>query len=74
MNGGLCLAGQTVTTIASSNDAADIVSRAFTTVAEGGEEGEPNVEYITMTPEEAAAAGVVNQEEDQVCFMQFAKS
>lgn len=56
--------GQTVTTLASSTDAADIVSKAFTTVADGSD---PNVEYITMTPEEAAAAGVVaTPEEEQV--------
>lgn len=57
--------GQTVTTIASSTEAADIVSKAFTTVADGTE---GNVEYITMTPEEAAAAGVVTnaEEEEQV--------
>lgn len=58
--------GQTVTTLASNADAADIVSKAFTTVADGTD---PNVEYITMTPEEAAAAGVVAaapEEEQQV--------
>nr|XP_039248218.1 piggyBac transposable element-derived protein 4-like isoform X3 [Styela clava] len=57
--------GQTVTTLASSADAADIVSKAFTTVADGSD---ANVEYITMTPEEAAAAGVVDapEEEQQV--------
>nr|XP_039248217.1 uncharacterized protein LOC120326061 isoform X2 [Styela clava] len=56
--------GQTVTTLASSADAADIVSKAFTTVADGSD---ANVEYITMTPEEAAAAGVVDApEEEQV--------
>lgn len=54
-----------MTTIASSTEAADIVSKAFTTVADGAE---GNVEYITMTPEEAAAAGVVTntEEEEQV--------
>ena len=40
-------------------DGNDIVSKAFTTVDQ--QEG---VQYVTMTPEEAAAAGVM--EDDQV--------
>uniref|UniRef100_H2YZJ5 DUF4764 domain-containing protein n=1 Tax=Ciona savignyi TaxID=51511 RepID=H2YZJ5_CIOSA len=41
---------------------ADIVSKAFTSVEEDGTE----VQYVTMTPEEAAAAGVTMEEEEQV--------
>nr|XP_039248220.1 piggyBac transposable element-derived protein 4-like [Styela clava] len=52
--------GQTVTTLASSADAADTVLNAFTTVADGSD---ANVEYITITPE--SAAGVVDAPEEK---------
>lgn len=45
---------------ASAEDQSDIVSQAFTSV----EQDEQPVQYVTMTPEEAAAHGVM--EEDQV--------
>jgi len=49
---------------ASNEDQSDIVSQAFTSV----EQEDPSVQYVTMTPEEAAAAGVM--EEDQGTFDQ----
>nr|XP_002129102.1 uncharacterized protein LOC100178511 [Ciona intestinalis] len=48
-------------TVVTTTDA-DIVSKAFTSVEEDGTE----VQYVTMTPEEAAAAGVTMEEEEQV--------
>nr|CAB3262188.1 uncharacterized protein LOC100178511 [Phallusia mammillata] len=45
----------------------DIVSKAFTSVEEDNSE----VQYVTMTPEEAAAAGVVEDEQVVTTSLQF---
>lgn len=57
----LCIYIQILFTGDAPQDSSDIVSKAFTSVEEDGSE----VQYVTMTPEEAAAAGVV--EDEQVC-------
>ncbi|XP_076802421.1 uncharacterized protein LOC143446594 isoform X2 [Clavelina lepadiformis] len=54
--------------VADDADTTDIVSKAFTSV-EGGDGSE--VQYVTMTPEEAAAAGVEEEEQVVTTSLQF---
>lgn len=48
-----------VIVVEQTGDSTDIVSKAFTSV----EQDHDNVQYVTMTPEEAAAAGVMEEEQ-----------